>query len=50
MWRGKDRILRCERDGKTVATSSENEDAFLIAEWNAKRIRKELDELVITQE
>ena len=39
-----------ERDGKTVATSSENEDAFLIADWNAKRIRKELDELVITEE
>jgi hypothetical protein len=35
-----------ERDGKAVATSSENEDPFLIANWNAKRIRKDLDELV----
>ena len=35
-----------ERDGKTLATSSENDDPFLIADWNAKRIRKELDALV----
>ena len=39
-----------ERDGKTVATSSENEDPFLIADWNAKRIRKDLDELVATED
>jgi hypothetical protein len=38
-----------ERDGKTVATSSENEDPFLIADWNAKRIKKELDQLVVTE-
>ncbi len=35
-----------ERDGKTLATSSENDDPFLIADWNAKRIRMELDALV----
>ena len=29
-----------------MATSSENDDPFLIADWNAKRIRKELDALV----
>jgi hypothetical protein len=39
-----------ERDGKTVATSSENDDPFLIADWNAKRIRKELDQLVASEE
>lgn len=39
-----------ERDGKTVATSSENEDPFLIADWNAKRIRKDLDELAKTED
>jgi hypothetical protein len=37
-----------ERDGKSVATSSENDDPFLIADWNAKKIRKELDTLVET--
>jgi len=37
-----------ERDGKTVATSSENEDPFLVADWKAKRIRKDLDALVVT--
>jgi hypothetical protein len=39
-----------EREGRTVATSSENEDPFLITDWNAKKIRKGLDELVITED
>ncbi len=39
-----------ERDGKTVATSSENGDPFLISDWKAKRIRKELDQLVVTED
>jgi hypothetical protein len=37
-----------EREGKAVAASSENDDPFLIADWNAKRIRKALDALVET--
>ena len=39
-----------ERDGKTVATSSENEYPFLLAEWNVKRIRKDLDQLLVSEE
>lgn len=35
-----------ERDGKTVATSSENDDPFVISDWKAKRIRKDLDKLL----
>lgn len=35
-----------EREGKTVAASSQNDDPFLIPDWKAKRIRKDLDELV----
>jgi hypothetical protein len=39
-----------ERDGKTVATSSENEYPFLLSDWKAKRIRKDLDDLVEKKE
>ena len=39
-----------ERDGKTAATSSENDDPFLISDWKAKRIRKELDHLVVAED
>lgn len=39
-------FLYGEREGKTVAASSENEGPFLITDWNAKRIRIDLDALV----
>ncbi len=39
-----------EREGKTAATSSENEHVFLISEWKAKKIRKDLDSLTETEE
>ena len=35
-----------ERENKMVATSSENEYPFLISDWKAKRIRKDLKDLV----
>jgi len=35
-----------EREGKVVATSSESEDPFLLSDWKAKRIRKDLDDLM----
>ncbi len=39
-----------DRDGKTAATSSENDHPFLISEWKAKRIRKDLGDLVKTED
>jgi hypothetical protein len=43
-------VLYGEQEGKSVATSSEIDDPFLIAAWKAKRIRKDLAELVVTED
>lgn len=39
-----------DRENKVVATSSESEYPFLITEWKAKRIRKDLKDLVQSEE
>ncbi len=35
-----------EREGKVVATSSENEDPFLLSDWKVKKIRRDPADLV----
>ncbi len=39
-------FLYGEREGKTVAGSSESDDLFLIPDWKAKRIRKNFKDLL----